>query len=67
MLLVVMMPCLECATNQTRKSHNATAVTSTHMPLFLEAGWYVRVPLEETYQQARRGVPERWRRVIEAD
>jgi hypothetical protein len=37
------------------------------MPLFLEAGWYVRVPLEETYQQAWRGVPDRWRRVIEAD
>ncbi len=37
------------------------------MPLFLEAGWYIRVPLEETYQQAWRGVPERWRCVIEAD
>ena len=35
-----------------------------NMPLFLAAGWYVDVPLEETYLQAWRGVPERWRRVI---
>jgi len=35
------------------------------MPLFLDAGWYVNVPLEQTYMQAWRGVPERWRRVIE--
>jgi hypothetical protein len=31
------------------------------MPLFLDAGWYVQVPLEETYQQAWRGFPEPWR------
>lgn len=37
------------------------------MPLFLAPGWYINVPLEETYQQAWRGVPERWRRVIAAD
>ena len=37
-----------------------------NMPLFLQAGWYISVPLNDTYQQAWRGVPERWRRVIEA-
>lgn len=31
------------------------------MPLFLAAGWYVNVPLEETYQQAWSELPEPWR------
>ena len=35
------------------------------MPLFLEPGWYVPVPLEATYATAWRGVPERWRKVVE--
>lgn len=35
------------------------------MPLFLDPGHYVNVPLEPTYQSAYEGVPERWRRVIE--
>ncbi len=35
------------------------------MPLFLAPGWYVRVPLEATYQAAYRGVPLRWRSVLE--
>lgn len=35
------------------------------MPLFIEPGWYVNAPLEETYTAAWKGVPERWRRVIE--
>jgi hypothetical protein len=35
------------------------------MPLFVERGWYVNVPLEPTYMQAWRGMPERWRSVIE--
>lgn len=35
------------------------------MPLFLDPDWYVNVPLEETYQMAYRGVPRRWRDVIE--
>lgn len=35
------------------------------MPLFLQAGWYVDVPLETTYQMAYRGVPAYWRRVLE--
>jgi hypothetical protein len=35
------------------------------MPLFLNPGTYVPVPLEATYQAAWRGVPQRWRRVVE--
>jgi hypothetical protein len=35
------------------------------MPLFREAEAYVNVPLEATYQAAYRGVPARWRRVLE--
>ena len=35
------------------------------MPLFLTPEHYVNVPLEPTYVAAWRGVPERWRRVIE--
>ncbi len=35
------------------------------MPLFLEPDIYVNVPLEATYQAAYRGVPRRWRAVLE--
>jgi Protein of unknown function (DUF4058) len=35
------------------------------MPLFLEFGWHVQLPLEATYAAAYRSVPRRWRRVIE--
>jgi Protein of unknown function (DUF4058) len=35
------------------------------MPLFLEYGWHVMIPLEATYAEAFRKVPARWRRVIE--
>ena len=34
-------------------------------PLFLTSELYVNVPLEATYQSAWRGVPQRWKRVIE--
>ena len=37
----------------------------TPMPLFLTHDHYVAVPLEETYQAAYRGVPRRWREVLE--
>jgi len=37
------------------------------MPLFLTPERYVPVPLEETYSRAWSGVPQRWRRVIEAE
>ena len=36
------------------------------MALFLTKTHYVHAPLELTYMQAWSGVPERWRRVIEA-
>ncbi len=36
------------------------------MPLFLTPEDYVAVPLEATYQDAWRGVPKRWRSVLEA-
>ncbi len=36
------------------------------MPLFLEPGFYVNVPLEATYLAAWRGMPKRWQRVLEA-
>lgn len=35
------------------------------MPVFLRPGWYVNVPLGPTYQAAWRGVPRRWRDVLE--
>jgi hypothetical protein len=35
------------------------------MPLFLDPGWYVSAPLEATYQAAWRGMPRRWRDVLE--
>ena len=37
------------------------------MPLFLTSERYIPVPLEETYDFAWSGVPQRWRRVIDAD
>jgi hypothetical protein len=36
------------------------------MPLFLTPGEYVNVPLETTYQAAYRGVPRRWREVLDS-
>ena len=36
------------------------------MPLFLTPDTYIPVPLEETYNRAWSGIPQRWRRVIEA-
>jgi Protein of unknown function (DUF4058) len=35
------------------------------MPLFLDDAYYVPVPLEATYQAAWRGVPQRWKAVLE--
>lgn len=34
------------------------------MPLFLDAAWYINVPLEETYMQTWAGIPEPWKRQI---
>jgi hypothetical protein len=44
----------------------AVGLTLTEMPMFLTKTHYIRMPLETTYMQAWSGVPERWRRVIEA-
>lgn len=35
------------------------------MPLFLEPGGHVLVPLESTYQTAFAGMPRRWRMVLQ--
>jgi hypothetical protein len=35
------------------------------MPLFLEPEVYVDVPLDATYRAAYRGVPQKWKRVLE--
>jgi hypothetical protein len=45
----------------------ATAVGRdlTEMPMFLEPETYVNVPLEATYQSAYRGMPRRWKSVLE--
>jgi Protein of unknown function (DUF4058) len=43
----------------------AVGRTLIEMPLFLEPEIYVNVPLEATYQAAYRGVPRRWKQVLE--
>ena len=43
----------------------AVGRTLLEMPLFLEPEIYINVPLEETYTAAYRGVPQRWKRVLE--
>jgi hypothetical protein len=40
--------------------------TLPSMPLFLTREHYVNLPLETTYMAAWRGVPNRWKRVIDA-
>jgi hypothetical protein len=35
------------------------------MPLFLEPGAHVPLPLEMTYERAFAALPRRWRRVLE--
>lgn len=43
----------------------AVARELIHMPLFLTPDVYVNVPLEATYEAAYRGVPRRWREVLD--
>ena len=43
----------------------AVGDTLIDMPLFLEPGAHVLVPLEATYEAAWRAVPRRWQRVLE--
>lgn len=35
------------------------------MPLFLEPEAYISLPLEETYQAAWRGFPQRWQKILQ--
>jgi hypothetical protein len=44
----------------------AVGDTPIDMPLFLEPGRYVEVPVEETYRIAFDFVPRRWRAILEA-
>lgn len=44
----------------------AVGLPLVDMPAFLTPDLYVNVPLESTYQAAWRGVPRRWKEVIEA-
>lgn len=43
----------------------AVGASLPDMPIFLTPDYYVNVPLEATYTESWRGVPERWKRVIE--
>jgi hypothetical protein len=43
----------------------AVGDTLTSMPVFLEPGAHILIPLEETYNTAFSAVPARWRRVLE--
>jgi hypothetical protein len=56
-----------CADGVPRAYFEPTRVGATlpDMPLFLTPERYVNVPLEATYMAAWRGVPSRWKRVIE--
>src|SRR5207244_2938567 len=46
--------------------HAAVGDQLADMPLFLEPGAQVPIPLEATYQTAFAAVPRRWQRVLEA-
>jgi hypothetical protein len=46
--------------------HTARGEPLPDMPLFLEPGRAVEVPLEATYRSAFAEVPQRWRRVLDA-
>lgn len=45
--------------------HVAVSAVLPEMPLFLRPDRYINVPLETTYQNAYRGVPDFWRDVLE--
>jgi len=57
------------AGDTTRGYYEPTAIGQPllDMPLFLEYGWHIRVPLETTYMTAYRKVPLRWRTVVEGN
>ena len=37
------------------------------MPVFLDSNWYVNVPLEATYEMAWQGLPQPYRKILEAN
>jgi hypothetical protein len=43
----------------------SVGATLPEMPLYLEPGGHIDMPLEETYQAAFNAVPRRWRQVLE--
>lgn len=43
----------------------AVGLSLVNMPLFLDPGHYVEVPLEQTYTAAYQTLPSRWRQVID--
>ena len=45
--------------------HLAVGSTLVEMPLFLDLDCYIDLPLESTYMTAYRGMPARWRLVLE--
>ena len=47
--------------------HIAVGSLLPEMPLFLDPEYYVKTPLEATYQTAWRGTPDVWREMLEAD
>jgi hypothetical protein len=46
-------------------SHVAVGESLLDMPLFFTSDRYISVPLEKTYEEAYRGMPEFWRDVLE--
>ena len=44
----------------------AVGRTLVDLPLFLTKEHYIKIPLEQTYMAAWKGVPDRWKRVIES-
>lgn len=44
--------------------HLAVGQPMAEMPLFLRPGYYVNVPLQQTYDQAFRGMPEIYRTLL---
>jgi len=44
----------------------AVSESLIEMPLFLASDRYINIPLERTYEAAWRGIPQRWKQVLES-